>query len=251
MRRHWSLTDRIRERRPQLDELISDFGKFVDAFDRSRTYTGPGVYFHVKAIAARRTHASVTDALADDQFVDYLYATLASWGLHRMGPGYTKLADIRDMKSSLQRQAGRIERLDGLRLEEASEDQVDDLAASIWDILQQLRAGIGSTLLVANSKALHHVLPDLVPPIDRNYTLNFFLGRPYIRRGHDADYFKVLFPLFREIAVSCQCSIQARIVDPPRGMNTSVTKVIDNAILGYIPLQGDHSQDPSSHPSED
>jgi hypothetical protein len=86
---------------------------------------------------------------------------------------------------------------------------------------------------VANSKALHHLLPDLVPPIDRNYTLNFFLGRPYIRHGRDADYFMTLFPLFRQIAVSCQAAIQARIMDPPVRMNTSVTKVIDNAILGF------------------
>jgi hypothetical protein len=237
MTRRWSLADRISERRPQLDELIAGLGSFVDAFDKGRTYTGPGVYFHVKAIAARRAHACVADALADDRFMDYLYATLASWGLHRMGPGNTKLADIRDMKCSLQKQAGPITQLARVRLEEVSEDQADDLAASIWDILQELRVGIGSTLLVANSKALHHVLPDLVPPIDRNYTLNFFLGRPYIRRGRDADYFKALFPLFREIAVSCQDAIQARIVDPPVGMNTSVTKVIDNAILGFMPLQ--------------
>jgi hypothetical protein len=46
-----------------------------------------------------------------------------------------------------------------------------------------------------------------------------------------------LFPLFRQIAVSCQAAIQARIMDPPVGMNTSVTKVIDNAILGFMPLQ--------------
>ncbi len=237
MTRHWSLTDRISERRSQMDKLITDFGSFVDAFDKSRTYTGPGIYFHVNAMAARRTHTSVADAMTDDRFMDYMYATLTSWGLHRMGPGYTKLADIRDLKSSLQRQVGPIERLARVRLEEVSEDQVDDLAASVWGILQELRVGIGRTLLVANSKALHHVLPDLVPPIDRNYTLNFFLGRPYIRRGRDADYFKALFPLFWEIAVSCQAAIHERIIDPPTGMNTSVTKVIDNAILGFMPLQ--------------
>ena len=27
------------------------------------------------------------------------------------------------------------------------------------------------------SKVLHHVLPDLVPPIDRQYTFKFFYGR--------------------------------------------------------------------------
>ncbi|SRR6266487_3546933 len=237
MARHLSLLERISERRPKLDSLISDFGSFVDAFDKSRQYSGPGVYFHAKALVARRSHASAIDTLADDQFFDYLYATLVSWGLHRMGPGYTKLGDISDLKSSFQQQRGRIERLGNLRIEEIDDDEVDDVAASIWEVLQGLRVGIGKTLLVANSKALHHLLPDLVPPIDRNYTLKFFVGRPYIRRGRDADYFRALFPLFREIAITCQGDIQARIRIPPEGMNTSVTKVIDNAILGFMPLQ--------------
>jgi hypothetical protein len=237
MARHLSLLERIRERRPQLDELILNLGSFADAFDKRRQYTGPGIYFHAKAIAARRSHARAVDALADDQFFDYMYATLASWGLHRMGSGYTKLADIGDLKSSFQRQRRLIAQLDNLRLEEVGDNEADKVAGSIWQILQGLRVGIGETLLVANSKALHHLLPDLVPPIDRNYTLNFFVGRPYIRRGRDADYFMALFPLFQEIAVSCRPDIHARIQVPPEGMNTSVTKVIDNAILGFMALQ--------------
>ena len=237
MARHLSLPARIGERRPLVDELISDFGRFADALDESRQYPGPGVYFHVKAIMARRSHASAVDALADDQFFDYLYATLVSWGLHRMGPGYTKLVDIRSLKSSFRQQRGRIAQIDMLRMEEVGYDEVNDVATSVWEILRELKVGIGKTLLVANSKALHHLLPDLVPPIDRNYTLNFFVGRPYIRRGRDADYFRALFPLFREIAINCQTDIRARIRTPPDGMNTSVTKVIDNAILGFMPLQ--------------
>ena len=33
--------------------------------------------------------------LADDVFFDSLYATLAAWGLHRMGPSKTKLRELR------------------------------------------------------------------------------------------------------------------------------------------------------------
>ena len=58
------------------------------------------------------------------------------------------------------------------------DDEADDVATFIWDVLQQLRVGIGKTLPGANSKALHHLLPDLVPSIDRNYRLNFFLADP-------------------------------------------------------------------------
>jgi hypothetical protein len=104
--------------------------------------------------------------------------------------------------------------------------------------MANLRVGIGETLLVANSKALHHLLPGLIPPIDRNYTLRFFVGRPYIYRGRDAAYFRALYPLFHEIAVRCAGEIHGFLAAPTEGMNTSVTKVIDNAILGFMPPVG-------------
>ena len=95
--------------------------------------------------------------------------------------------------------------------------------------------GSGETLLVANSKALHHLLPGLVPPIDRNYTLRFFVGRPHIYRGWDAELlFLAIYPLFHEIAVRCAGEIHELLAKPLEGMNTSVTKVIDNAILGFM-----------------
>ncbi len=176
--------------------------------------------------------------MSDDRFFDYLYATLASWGLHRMGPGKAKLSELGELKSSFLEQRRRIEQLQPLRIEDLRDEDVDEVASSIWEVLRELHVGVGETLLVANSKALHHLLPSLVPPIDRNYTLMFFVGRPYIYRGRDGDYFRALFPLFREIAVRCREDIKQRIKTPWEGMNTSVTKVIDNAILGFMPLQG-------------
>jgi hypothetical protein len=131
-----------------------------------------------------------------------------------MGPGKAKLGEIAELRSSFQQQRRRIEELQRLRIEDVDDDDVDDVASSIWDVLRELRVGVGETLLVANSKALHHLIPGLVPPIDRNYTLMFFVGRPYIYRGRDGDYFRALFPLFHEIAVRCREDIEKRIRTP-------------------------------------
>lgn len=76
-----------------------------------------------------------------------------------------------------------IEELQRLRIDDIADRDVGNVAESIWEVLRWPRVGIGQTLLVANSKALHHVLPDLVPSIDRNFTLMFFVGRPCIYRG--------------------------------------------------------------------
>jgi hypothetical protein len=39
------------------------------------------------------------------------------------------------------------------------------------------QGSVAEVRLVANSKALHHVLPGLIPPIDRMYTFQSFYGR--------------------------------------------------------------------------
>jgi hypothetical protein len=198
-------------------------------------FVGPSVYFHAKTIEALARHPTAVDALGDDAFFDYLYATLASWGLHRMGPGNTRLGNIDDLKASFRKQASSIERVQQLQLERLGSRDVRDVAEEAWEIIANLRVGIGKTQLVGNSKALHHLLPALIPPIDRNYTLKFFVGRPYIYSGQHAErLFRAVYPLFHEIAVHCADEIHGFLATPPEGMNTSVTKVIDNAIIGFM-----------------
>ncbi len=215
-RRRRTLQQRVDERRPILESLVGDFSRYVQRFNPNQQFGGPSVY---------------------DAFFEYLYATLASWGLHRMGRGKAKLGDLGELKASFREQASNIERVQQLRIDQLDPSSVPDVAEQAWAIMAGLRVGIGQTLLVANSKALHHLLPGLIPPIDRTYTLNFFVGRTYVYRGRDADYFRTLYPLFQEIAVRCSGAIHGFIAAPPAGMNTSVTKVIDNAILGFMPTQ--------------
>jgi hypothetical protein len=236
-RAHRTLQERVDQRRPVRESLVGDFSRYVARFDASRQFGGPSVYFHLKAIEALARHPTAVDALGDDRLFDYLYATLASWGLHRMGPGNAKLADLAELKASFRQQASNLERVQQLQIDRLDPSSVGDVAEQAWKIMAGLRVGIGQTLLVANSKALHHLLPGLIPPIDRTYTLKFFVGRPYLYPGRDADYFRVLYPLFQEIAVRCSGAIHRFIATPAEGMNTSVTKVIDNAILGFMPTQ--------------
>jgi hypothetical protein len=73
-------------------ELCENFDRYTDAFERNALFTGPSVYFHKKTLNIRREYGgSVVACIADANFTDSLYATLASWGLHRMGPGNAKL----------------------------------------------------------------------------------------------------------------------------------------------------------------
>jgi len=73
------------------------------------------------------------------------------------------------------------------------------------------------------TKALHHVLAELVVPMDREYTQTFF--------GWHAEEFGAFVQI-------------ARLVNPSQyvniGWNSSRTKVLDNALVGLLQWVKDH-----------
>lgn len=221
--------------RSNVDALIGDFSTFVRRFERSSGFPGPSLYFHEKAIARRRSHSTVSELLADDRFFEYVYAVLPSWGMHRMGKQAAKVGDFNAMVDSFRSCGPVIEQLWDLHISHLAEAAVEDIAERLWSVLGALRVSTSATRIVAGSKALHHVLPDLVPPIDRQYTFQFFTGQKAVSSG-DERAFLEWFPYMAEIGGRAATEIQEAVA---RGgfMATSAAKVIDNAIIGF--MQGD------------
>jgi hypothetical protein len=214
----------------RVGQLIAGFDQYVEVFDKAQLFTGPSLYFHLKTIQMLHDHGTSAKALQDDTFLESVYATLTAWGMHRMGPRGAKLAEFDQFRASFRAQAEHIAQVQNLCLGKVKPAHVDKLVQYLWDIISRLRAGIGKTKIVAGSKALHHLLPDLVPPIDRQYTTRFFYSHTTYNQG-DKKAFLEMFPCFHRIAVSCKDEIEQRL---GTGMNTSFTKVIDNAIVGYV-----------------
>ncbi len=220
-------SDRMERR---VNDLIAGFDQYVQAFNDGNPFTGPSIYFHHKTLAILRQHSTPCSALHSDEFLDYLYATLASWGMHRMGPGGAKLADMSQIKDSFAHQEASIREVQSLSMCTIPSAHVSHVTSRVWDILDSLRVGTSGTKLVANSKALHHLLPALVPPIDRAYTLRFFYNNTMLNKGDEAT-FKEIYPYFHRIALARREQITSHLGS---GMNTSETKVIDNAIVGFV-----------------
>lgn len=214
----------------RVDQLINDFPEYLKAFEDAELFTGPSLYFHVKTINLRQSHSSAVETLDDHDFFDALYATLASWGMHRMGRVKTKLIGLPEITKSFRSQKGRIRSLESLSLSQLSPPKIQDVTRQVWEVLSRLKVGISKTKIVANSKALHHLLPSMVPPIDRSYTLRFFFNNKMLNQGDKAAFAEV-FPRFAAVARSRKEIIQRRLGN---GMNTSESKVIDNAIVGFV-----------------
>jgi hypothetical protein len=213
----------------RVDELCNNFESYLVEFDRVSPFTGPSIYFHLKTLERLRSEGTLK-ALEDSCYFEYLYATLASWGMHRMGPKGAKLVEFTDFMKTLQSQKEKILDLQGLKLTHLEEEELQNAMSKLWNILSNLKVSSTETQLIAGSKALHHLLPDLMPPIDGEHTLTFVYGyKPtYVS---EEQKFKRTFPLFWKIGNREKSRILQWI---GKRFHTSETKVVDNAIVGYV-----------------
>jgi len=222
--------DRLENR---VNKLILNFDNCIKHFNKIQKFTGPSLYFHHKTIQLHKQYDAI-DLIQNEIFLEYLYATLASWGMHRMGPGNTKLSEYTIFRDSIFNERENIEKLQKMEIYSIPDDHLLQISTAIYQIISRFQIGIGDTKIVAGSKTLHHILPNLVPPIDGKYTMKFFYNNRQTALSPGEDIaFNDMFKQFVKIAKICQPTIISHIGS---GMNTSKTKVIDNAIVGYCEL---------------
>src|SRR3972149_6281579 len=226
-----SSSNKVRERMDKrIEGLCEDIDYYIDFFNKSDNFVGPSVYFHYKTLEQKHTKTTIETLLDDNMFFDYLYATLASWGLHRMGPGNTKLVDIHLLKESIKAEIGLLRKLWGLSIYDLSKNDAIIIANELWKLFSRIQVSIAEAKIVSCSKALHHILPSLIPPIDRSYTYRFFYDRNMLSISEN-EALKEMYTRLHMIATANRNKIDCWV---GKGFNCFVRKVIDNAIVGYV-----------------
>jgi hypothetical protein len=204
--------------------LIGGFKSFLASYDRDCPFKRHGqLQYHVETIRLRRQLGSARAALADPAFQRSLYKTLQAWGI---GSRASALRPLPEFVAALKAKASTVEELDGLAIDHPSLD-VDTVGASLARLAQSLDIVSNKARIVPGSKALHHILPEMVVPIDREYTQRFFEWANPTFQNSPERCFREAFTAFVTIARETNA---ARYVGD--GWYTSRTKVIDNAIVG-------------------
>jgi len=169
------------------------------------------------------------DLFADDSYMRLAYRTLEEWNMNQRG---ARLVDLSEFKQSILQNEDSLEELSKYRLELV---KWGELLRTVFPLLKPLfndmRIMNSGARIVGVSKALHFLLPNLVMPIDRTYTLNFFyLGSGYSQNPEkEFRYFKEVFEEY--VKVVQDLGLSAQDVDHI-GWNTSIPKMIDNALIG-------------------
>jgi hypothetical protein len=237
------ISQRVRGRQfERIESLITGFANWVAAFELTQAFPGPSLYFHQRAIALRRQHQTVDSLLADTQFLEYVYAVLPAWGMHRMGPQAAKVGDFAQITAALRDNSQAFRRLWPDRITALDVQASAEVAAVAWEIIADVKVSTSETQIVAGSKFIHHLLPDLIPPIDRQYTFAFFTGQKMV--ASDKAAFLDWFPKLADIGARCQEQIR-HTISGGGFMATGEAKVIDNAIIGFMQAHRAQREPPS------
>ena len=224
----------------RLTDLELRFGEYLESFNATPPFGPSQLQHHLQTLDLLARFASAADAACDEGFADSLAATLRSWDI---GKRYdTRLVQPSEFRNQLRRIALDVARLEHLRIDDPAMDDIS-AARSIWQIIRDLniltKSGIPvKSKVVSGTKLLHHLLPNLVFPIDNEYTGTFFGWDGF---GHHSERFTSAF---------CQVVRIARAVAPHsyvgEGWNSSRSKVVDNAIVGYCQFHGIMSRNKKS-----
>jgi hypothetical protein len=208
-------------------ELLANAEWWHAAYHKAATFTGPSLYFHLRALETR-------DAPTGVRHLENSYAMLAAWGMHRMGKRGSKVQDFQLFRESVEKLGDEI-----VQAQRFDPQAIDD---GRWFVLGKIFRGLkvmaSGTALVGNSKVMHHMMPGIIPPIDREYTLRFLRGNTNIANDPDRewDLMRGMIEGFF-IPVACDTAFrtkaQAWLADAAtRLWDRSVMKVIDNLIVG-------------------
>lgn len=227
------------------DRLTSNIEYYYKrSLDVMNDFGGPSIYFHIQAIKEQEK------SFLSDRHIEMIYATLASWGMHKMGdPDKTKakMVSFADFKKSILAHREGLQKLSLCKMHSCNHNEYAKHIEELNDIYFNLKVSISEATIVAHSKTLAHILPNLVPPLDRQYTVRFFtqeynsfftdkgkfkpvVNLPY---GKDAQFndFKDYCCRIKAMLDRCDTNIFTINKDT---FNTSYPKIMDNCIVAFV-----------------
>lgn len=212
----------------RIKKLSSSFNLYLTEYDKRPPFGKDQLKIHRKVISRRRELGSAESAINSDQFLAELRELLEKWGMNRRG---ARLVDLESFKSAIRSKVQEISSLESHGIGETA-IEFKKIIPKITEVIQNLGINDNYAKVVVGTKTLHHLLPNLIPPIDRVYTGRFFSWPGNYFQYNQALILREALTLFNDLA---------RMHQPERlvgeDWRTSETKILDNAIVGYCMVE--------------
>ncbi len=213
------------------EELINNMEKYHKFFYERNVFRGPSYHFHKRALESE-----------GDEKIEMVYAVLVSWGMHRMGPNGAKMKDYDEFHKSMKHLVTQIEHIKKIVSQKGTVQQTFyDISDDLQRIYNNVDVMESDVKIVGNSKVLAHYLPEILSPIDRQYTLNFLTGN--VDRTNFSEQF-LSFEMFKKFHLEIVPNVinnsnfrtkaEKWLKDDNYYWDTSLPKIVDNLIIGKI-----------------
>lgn len=204
--------------------LVAQFPDYVRSFNQAPAFNDLQLQAHLDTLSLRARLGSASAAAGSEEFAESLRHTLEMWRMNVRG---ARLVAPLAFHAALRRCSDDLVLLEEKHLADQALDSTA-VAATLWAVIDRMRITDTGARLVACTKALHHLLPELVVPMDRQFTGAFFGWNNQAWQKMEERSFRTAFAVFADIA---RRAGPAQYVGA--GWNTNPTKVIDNAIVGF------------------
>lgn len=162
---------------PKVRRILQNGHTYHEEYYAAETFGGPSLHFHRRALGL---NGEVSESLR----LELIYAVLSSWGMHRMGKGGSKMKAFDTFANSVKFVHDDLEVLHVF--------SPASMTSESWSRLKRVFEGIevmaSGTSLVGNSKVMAHLLPNIVVPIDREYTLKYLFGSGDIQNDLNLEW---------------------------------------------------------------
>jgi len=193
--------------------------------------SGHDLRLYREIINMHRLTSDLDSLLNDESFYTKIMQTLEAWNMNQQGAELTSVDNFKESVLSLKSD---LIDLYIYKLCSVNKVQINNsMMKLLKNVFVKLKVMESKRRIVGVSKALHFLLPDLVMPIDGKYTMFFFYG--YNKYSDDATAeFKTFADIFSKAHdITKKLCLTQHDVDGEK-WNTSVPKLIDNAIIGFL-----------------
>lgn len=184
-----------------------------------------------KIVKLHRETCSLDSILENNGFCDLIWDTLEAWNMNQQG---ARLASRTALRDSILKHRNALNQLYRYKLHRLSKlEIIRNVRSSLYAVFTGLKVMDSKRRIVGVSKALHFLLPDLVIPIDGKYTMQFLYGYNRYSSDPNVEFETFMRILFEAHTITKKLGLSESDISG-QGWNTSIPKLIDNAIIGFF-----------------
>ncbi len=196
----------------RLKKYIDYSSKFYKAYD-------PKLYLYRMLIEFPGGYLS-------NAHIELVYTTLISWNI---GSHKEKLIEYKNFHKKLLGLKEFFQHLRRKRIELLSDVEFIEVFKDIKESYASLKFSTGKMSLIKFTQVLHFLLPDLIMPVDIEYTLKFFYGNSRINYKIQYEDFLDIHKILHFVAAEYELKNYLN-----NSWNKNIPKIFDNAIAGFV-----------------